>query len=489
MTFLGILETIFIGPLKLLFEMIFQIANEFIRHPGVSIIFLSLAMNTLVLPLYKRADAMQEEARDTENRLSRGVNHIKRVFSGDERMMITQAYYRQNNYKPTDALHGSVSLLLEIPFFMAAYQFLSNLEILNRVSLGPIRDLAKPDGLIVIGSLTLNLLPILMTLINVISSAIYLKGFPMKTKIQLYAMAAFFLVFLYTSPSGLVFYWTLNNLFSLVKTVFYKIKNPAKVLRILLAVCGAALAVYGALFFPGSMMKKCVVVFLGLALVFPLAWHFVKKYLPKKEKTDVTPKPNRRAFLLGCLFLTLLVGILIPSSVIVSSPQEFVDVSDFYHPLWYLVSSTAMAVGTFQVWVGVFYWLASPKGKVIFTRVIWVFCGVALVNYMFFGTNLGTLSSALKYEGGMVFRAMDFVLNFGVLAVIAAVLVFVCLKFPKVITGVLATAVVAVAGMGVLNVVGITSSVAQVEPTDTDEIPQLDFSTDGKNVAPDGRHS
>ncbi|MDO4420371.1 MAG: YidC/Oxa1 family membrane protein insertase, partial [Ruminococcus sp.] len=165
-------------------------------------------MNILVLPLYKRADAMQEEARDIENKLHKGVAHIKQVFSGDEKMMILQTYYRQNNYRPTDALKGSVSLLLEIPFFMAAYQFLSNLEILKGASLGPIKDLGAPDGLLVIGGLAINILPILMTLINVISSAIYLKGFPLKTKIQLYGMALFFLVFLYTSPSGLVFYWT-----------------------------------------------------------------------------------------------------------------------------------------------------------------------------------------------------------------------------------------------------------------------------------------
>ena len=225
MSFLSILEAIFIGPLKLIFEIIFEFANRFVNHPGVSIIFLSLVMNILVLPLYKRADAMQEAARDTEAKLSRGVQHIKKTFSGDERMMIMQTYYRQNNYKPTNALGGSVSLLLEVPFFMAAYQFLSHLEILNGVSLGPISDLSKPDNLIVIGSIAINLLPFLMTLVNVISSAIYLRGFPLKTKIQLYAMALFFLVFLYTSPSGLVFYWTLNNVFSLVKTIFYKIKN------------------------------------------------------------------------------------------------------------------------------------------------------------------------------------------------------------------------------------------------------------------------
>ena len=185
MPLLEILGTIFIGPLKLCFEIIFAIANRMIGHPGLAIIVLSLVMNVLVLPLYRRADAMQEEARDIDAKLSKGVSHIKKTFSGDERMMILQTYYRQNDYHPTDALNGSVSLLLEIPFFMAAYQFLAHLEILNGVSLGPIQDLGAPDGLLVIGGITINLLPILMTTVNVISSALYLKGFPLKTKVQL----------------------------------------------------------------------------------------------------------------------------------------------------------------------------------------------------------------------------------------------------------------------------------------------------------------
>ena len=222
MTFIAILETLFIGPLKLIFEVIFQAAYELLDKPGISIIALSLVMNILVLPLYKRADAMQEKSRDIEAKLHDGVAHIKKNFSGDERMMILQAYYRQNNYKPTDVLHGSVSLLLEIPFFMAAYQFLSHLHVLSGEGFGPIKNLGAPDGLLVIGGITINLLPVLMTLINVVASAIYLKGFPLKTKLQLYGMAAFFLWFLYDSPAGLVFYWTLNNLFSLGKNIFYK---------------------------------------------------------------------------------------------------------------------------------------------------------------------------------------------------------------------------------------------------------------------------
>ena len=205
MSISSLLSTFFIGPLKLVFEVIFQASFDLVQNPGLCIILLSLAMNLLVLPLYKRADAMQEQARDIELKLSAGIKHIKKTFSGNERMMMLQTYYRQNHYSPLNALRGSLSLLLEIPFFMAAYQFLSNLSLLQGVSFGPIANLGTPDGLLTIGSLSVNLLPILMTLINFISSAIYLRGFPLKTKVQLYGIAVVFLVLLYNSPAGLVF--------------------------------------------------------------------------------------------------------------------------------------------------------------------------------------------------------------------------------------------------------------------------------------------
>ena len=147
MSLLSLIANLFIGPLKLVFETIFCIAYYFTGNPGLSIVALSLVMNILVLPLYRQADAMQERARDTDARLRKGVAHIKKTFSGDERMMILQTYYRQNNYRPTDALNGSVSLLLEIPFFMAAYQFLSHAQVLNGATLGPIQNLGVPDGL------------------------------------------------------------------------------------------------------------------------------------------------------------------------------------------------------------------------------------------------------------------------------------------------------------------------------------------------------
>ena len=482
MTFFSVLESIFIGPLKLIFEIIFEFANRFVNHPGFSIIFLSLVMNILVLPLYKRADAMQEAARDIDLKLQKGVAHIKKTFSGDERMMILQTYYRQNNYKPTSALNGSVSLLLEIPFFMAAYQFLSHLEILKGVSLGPIKDLSAPDGLIVIGALSINLLPVLMTLVNVISSALYLKGFPLKTKIQLYAMAGFFLVFLYTSPSGLVFYWTLNNVFSLVKTIFYKIKNPQKVLRILTCIVGVLFLGLGFIYNTDSVKKRLFLFAIGLLLQLPILLPVLKGKIKFTKK--VTATPNKKLFVLGSLLLTVLVGLLIPSTYIAASPQEYVDISYFHHPLLYIVNSLALSVGTFMVWLRVFYWLANDNGKVIFDKLVWLLSGVMLINYMFFGTKLGNLSAILMYDNGMDFSLTEQLLNVGIILAVCAVLYFCVVKWKRVVATVLVTCIIALTGMSAVNVVTIKNSVDRVvgEETKNGDVPTFQLSQTGKNV-------
>ena len=191
-----ILYDLVIAPLELFFEVVFSIANRIVGNPGFAIIILSLAVNFLVLPLYKRADAVQKEERDLEAALEKGIAHIKKSFKGDERMMMLQTYYNQNNYSPLYVLKGSVSLLLQIPFFMAAYRFLSNLKLLRGVSFGPIRDLGAPDQMFVIMGIGINVLPILMTVINFISGYLYTKDMPLKSKIQLYGMALVFLAVL-----------------------------------------------------------------------------------------------------------------------------------------------------------------------------------------------------------------------------------------------------------------------------------------------------
>ena len=481
MSVLTLLETLLIGPLKLVFEIIFAVAHRFIGHPGLAIIVLSLVMNVLVLPLYKRADAMQEEARNTEDKLRDGISHIKKTFSGDERMMILQTYYRQNNYKPTQALNSSVSLLLQIPFFMAAYQFLSNLQVLDGVPLGPIDNLAAPDGLLVVGGLAINLLPVLMTLINVLSGALYLKGFPLKSKVQLYAMALVFFVLLYNSPACLVFYWTLNNVFSLVKNIFYKLKNPGKVINILLSLLGMAIIIFAVFIYSReSLIRNIFLVCVGIFMQIPIVYGLLKKHIKVTVKEYA---PDKKVFLLGAVFITVLTGLLIPSTYIAASPQEYIDLSYFYNPSNYVVHSVAMAAGTFIVWAGVFYWISSKKGKVLFEKLIWIMCGVMTMNYMLFGTDLGILFSNLVYENGMSFSMKEQLLNIIAVIVLTAAMYLVASKWKQAAAMILITAIIAAGGMSCINMTKITSSVNSIDIEDiASEVPSFTLSKEGNNV-------
>lgn len=483
MSFGAILDALLFKPLQLLFEVIYMVADRMIDNPGLSIVVLSLVMNLLVLPLYKRADAMQEEERDMEMRLRDGVAHIKKTFSGDEKMMILQTYYRQNNYKPTYVLRGAISLFLEIPFFIAAYRFLSGLNLLNGVSFGPIADLGSPDGMLVIAGFTVNILPIIMTAVNLVSCVIFTKGGTLKSKIQLYAMALFFLVFLYTSPSGLVFYWTLNNIFSLVKTIFYKIKNPGRVLSILTSFCGIALFVFGTFFYSYPTPKRTVFfVFCGIVMQIPLIYSLLRRKITAKRKKK-EEQPNKKVFFAGGVFLSVLIGIMIPSTVINASPQEFVDINYFYHPMWYIVSSFCIAFGIFVIWLGVFYWLAKPQVKVIFEKAVWILSGTAVVNYMFFGRDLGLLSTKLQFEDGLELDLKSQLINAAVIVAVAALLYVIVKLWKKRTFEIMTIAAIALVGMSFVNMVNINSSVKVLEITEENSgTPKFNLSKNGKNV-------
>ena len=451
MTVFEILHKLILGPIELLFDVIFALSMQMTKSPVLSIVVLSLAINLLVLPLYNRADAMQMEEKETAARMKPRIDRIKKAFSGDERFMILQTYYRQNNYKPYYVLKGSVSLLLQIPFFMAAYNFLSHLQTIQGVSFGPIRDLGMPDGILQIGGLTINLLPILMTAINIISGIIYTKGMPLKSKIQLYGMALVFLVLLYDSPAGLVFYWTLNNVFSLAKNVINSLKP-----RIAAARAG----------------KKAR-----------------KTKAAKRAKAAETPaqaRGRKTIFYICCLFLTIWNGLMIPSGVIKASPGEFVDMQQYINPLHYLLPSFLVAAGTFLLWVVVFYRLSEEKAKRRYSLCMAILSFVSVMNFMAFGTNYGNMNSLLRYDRLLPADVGPWLINLGCVAALSLVIWFLWKKQTGFLQVMTAAACMAISVMTLVNVIGIQPQATAIKETakkkETEALPTIPLSKSGKNV-------
>ncbi|RLA06372.1 MAG: hypothetical protein DRQ51_09550 [Gammaproteobacteria bacterium] len=210
---LDILFNIFIQPIELLMQAILSLCFSITNNYGLSIILLSIIINILILPLYYLAEDLKNQDKIKLKSLQPQIAFYKKNFKGQQRQYYIQALYRVNNYHPLSAIKSSFGLLLQIPFFFAAFHLLGNYSAFDNISFGFIINLNQPDNLL----FGLNILPILMTIINLSSAYFYTKKMDKSDKYQLWILSIVFLVLLYAEPAALLLYWTINNAFSFIK--------------------------------------------------------------------------------------------------------------------------------------------------------------------------------------------------------------------------------------------------------------------------------
>ena len=183
--------------------------------------------------------------------------------------------------------------------------------------------------------------------------------------------------------------------------------------------------------------------------------------------------------------MTILTGILIPSAVIKSSPQEFVDIYHFLNPLWFVVSATCIAAGVFLVWFSVFYGLLDKKIKSLLNVVMCVVCFVATVDYMFFGKNNVILNSALAYTEEYSAPHRLILINLLVIVLVVAAGVAITLLLGKKLRVFIIAGTLAILGMSVINCTAIQKEIkglkSVIESVNTEK-PSFNLSKNGRNV-------
>ena len=425
------LYQLIIQPLVVLLEFSYELFVEVLHSKGIAVIGLSFVVTLATLPLYMVAESWQDVERKKVASMAGKVARIKKAFKGDEQFMILSAYYKEQHYKPIYALRSSFSLLIQIPFFIAAYNYLSSLEPLRGYSFLGIPDFGAPDGMLRLGSVSLNLLPIAMTLINCVAGYIYSKGHPRREQIQFYVCALVFLVLLYDSPAGLVLYWTMNNVLSLVKNIFYKLKHPVKTLLVLFylaLVCGCVLVTKR-----GVGRKQTLFIIYGLSAflaLLPLWYRLAMAYEGKcLAWLEQNAKLRGRLFLLSLLSLLFLLGGLVPLNLIASSPTEFAFLEPYQNPMAFSGLALLQACGFF-IWGFALYKLFNAKIQTFFALVMLCLFAFALVNIFLFPGSYGSLSAGLQFSdanmGGQQGRKLlDLLVLLLVFAVVLVVLAFV----------------------------------------------------------------
>lgn len=228
---LALLDAMLLQPLMQIYAAVLG-ALPASMNTGVRLILFSVIVNLVLTPVYLQMERHSRRLHEVKERVARDVARMRRHFRGRERYFYIRAVHRQYNHHPLSALLGSSDLFVQILVFATVFRYLAGLESLQGQAFGPITDLSRPDGLL----WGINLLPFVMTAINAASVFAYVDD--RGKRLQALALAALFLVLLYGSPSGLVLYWTANNLFSWLRNVVTRgaaVRLPARFARSLAA--------------------------------------------------------------------------------------------------------------------------------------------------------------------------------------------------------------------------------------------------------------
>jgi YidC/Oxa1 family membrane protein insertase len=458
---MNILYTIIIYPIVIILEFTFILAQKLFKETGLSVIFISLSVSVLCLPLYAIAEKWQRIQRDISNKLKPKTDMIKKVFKGDEQYMILTTYYRQNQYHPIYALRSSFGLLIQIPFFIAAYSFLSNLKILDNISFYFIKDLGAPDALFSINGFSVNILPIVMTLVNCLSCLIYAKGLPLKDKIQLYGMAFIFLILLYNSPAALALYWTMNNVFSCLKNIYYKInyKNKHHILFGIVIVFLILLASFCLIKFPVNTRAKLLAVVLLVFSIFSVMCYIFRSKIKTIINKITYNKLSLPVFLLSVFLIWTLFGLFLPSQLIIASPQEFSFLDDYTNPLIFLFITALQVFGFFVFWPVCFYFLFSDNIKKYFSLFFFAISICLLSNVFLFSGNYGLISIDFIFDNSPVHSNFEYFINLSVMCVlIIAAVILNILKTKKYIPVIICICMVSLFSISFINIYRINSS-------------------------------
>ncbi|MFA6775361.1 MAG: membrane protein insertase YidC [Sphaerochaetaceae bacterium] len=493
----AVLYTLCIFPVAEVIEFAFTALYRVSDNYGIAIIGLSFVVTLCTLPIYMVAEHWQEVERKKVASMAPEVKKIKQVFRGDERFMLLSAYYRECGYKPIYALRSSFSILIQIPFFLAAYMFLSNHPALKGLSFWFIRDLGSPDKLISITGRTFNLLPIVMTVANCISGAIYSKGHPVREKIQIYVLAAIFLVILYGSPAGLVLYWAMNNILSLVKNIFYKMRHPFRILYVLFCLACAVISGIVSKRGTGQKWTAYAIYIISITVVLvPLWYRFAKWYSVRCVGWMQHENAIRfRLFFWGMAGTALLIGVLIPLNLISTSPTEFANMKPYVSPFDFVHLTFLQTLGCYIIWPVCLYFLFPRKVQPFFTVfALFLFFG-SLINTFLFSGNYGTVFTDLSFASSELMKTET---GRGIGNLLALSGLFIVLSwilsrhFKKPIFFVLCVLILAVIVQSGIRTSGITKKYKdflenqnenEVEVTDQEHFaPMFHFSRTGKNV-------
>lgn len=203
---------------------------------GLSIILLCVMIKVALIPVTMFVAKQQRRVGSIQSALEQPMQEIKANYDGQEAHERIMAAHKDLGVSPFYTLRPMLGMFIQVPILVAVFNMLGELPLLLGETFWWMSDLAYPDavlslmeaghGIPFFGS-TLNLLPILMTVVTIGSAILYRDHVApasetRKQKRNLYLMAIAFFVLFYPFPSAMVLYWATANVLQVVQQLVTK---------------------------------------------------------------------------------------------------------------------------------------------------------------------------------------------------------------------------------------------------------------------------
>lgn len=190
---------------------------------GVGIIFFTLIIRVLLLPLMNFQTKSMRKTQDLQPKLK----ELQQTYSSKDMETQqklkdeTQKLYAENGVNP---YVGCLPMLVQMPILMAVWQAISRVPALHEGSFLWLDVLGDPDPYYI--------LPILAAIFTFLST--YLSSMSQvesnaSVKIMNFVMPVMILIMGLSLPSALSLYWVVSNAFQVIQTLL--INNPFKIIK------------------------------------------------------------------------------------------------------------------------------------------------------------------------------------------------------------------------------------------------------------------
>jgi YidC/Oxa1 family membrane protein insertase len=197
------------------------------KNYGIAIIAITIIVRAVFLPLTIKSMASMKQMQARMQELKPKIEALKEKYKDDKAAQNTELMklYTSNGINPLGSLGGCLPLLVQFPVFIALYDVLLYSIELRYSSFLWIDDLSSPEHLFTIPGVGVpfRILPLVMGASWYLSQKMTPTTAPGTDNAQMKMMEfmpLIFTVMFWGLPSGLILYWTVSNILSIVQQLY-----------------------------------------------------------------------------------------------------------------------------------------------------------------------------------------------------------------------------------------------------------------------------